>query len=184
MELEQRVEALELEVKTLENEIHRTLVEIQATLPEKPVNPARWQRKAWVLALLNMLVAVTLFTNIYLYIPGSAPFYIDPALAAWLRAFWIAVAFIWLLLQMYPLALLLEQENQQWQGLVWRNAVAFLRAHPGLMLGLTLVVLVMALLNAVFPAMWFVVGLVLLAAVVGVGVWRLVELYWNQGRAH
>ncbi len=136
------------------------------------------------MALLNMLVAVTLFTNIYLYIPTVSPFALSPLLRSWLHAFWIALAFIWLLLQMYPLALLLEQENQQWQGLVWRNTVAFIRAHPGLMLGLTLVVLVMALLNAVFPAVWFVVGLVLLAAVVGVGVWRLAELYWNRARAH
>jgi hypothetical protein len=184
MELEQRVEALELEVKTLENEIHRTLVEIQATLPEKPVNPARWQRKAWVLALLNMLVAVTLFTNIYLYIPGSAPFYIDPALAAWLRAFWIAVAFMWLLLQMYPLAMLLEQEDRQWQGIVWRNATGYLNAHPGLILGLTLAVLGVALVNSVFPALWFVVGLVLLIIVGAVAAQRLVELYREQAHTH
>ncbi len=184
MELEQRVKALEDQVHTLKNEIQGTLADIRVALPEKPATPARWQGKAWLLALLNMLLAVMLFTNIYLYIPTATPFAMSLVLRSWLRAFWIAVAFAWLLLQMYPLALLLEQENQQWQGLVWRNAVVFLRAHPGLILGLTLVVLVMALLNAVFPAVWFVVGLVLLAAVVGLAVWRLVELYLNQVRAH
>jgi hypothetical protein len=184
MEMEQRIETLELEVKTLKNEINKTLVEIQATLPEKPVNPSRWQRKAWALALLNMLVAVTLFTNIYLYLPGSAPFYINPALEAWLRAFWIAVAFMWLLLQMYPLAMLLEQEDHQLQGIVWRNATGYLSAHPGLILGLTLVVLGVALVNSVFPALWFVVGLVLLIIAGAVAAQRLLELYREQTHAH
>jgi hypothetical protein len=184
VELEQRVKALEDQVRMLKNDIQGTLADIRVVLPDKPAAPARWQGKAWLLALLNMLVAVTLFTNIYLYVPIAAPFALSPLLHTWLRALWIAVAFVWLLLQMYPLALLLEQENQQWQGLVWRNALGFLRAHPGLMLGLTLVVLVMALLNAVFPAMWFVVGLVILAAVAGVAVWRLVELYWNRAREY
>jgi hypothetical protein len=184
VELEQRVKALEDQVRTLKTDIQGTLADIRMSLPEKPVTPTRWQGKAWLLALLNMLIAVMLFTNIYLYIPTAAPFAISPLLHSWLHAFWIAVAFMWLLLQMYPLALLLEQENQQWQGLVWRNAVMFLRAHPGLMLGLTVVVLVMALLNAIFPVVWFVVGLVLLAAVVGVAMWRLVELYWNRAREY
>jgi hypothetical protein len=184
MELEQRIETLELEVKTLKDEIHGTLVEIQATLPEKPVNPARWQKRAWVLALLNMLVAVTLFTNIFWYLPDSAPFAINPAWVPWLRASWITIAFVWLLLQMYPLALLLEQDDRQWQGVVWRNAIGFFGAHPGLSLGLTAAVLGVALVNAMFPEVWFVVGLALLIAAIIMVIYRLLELYREQAHAH
>lgn len=184
MELEQRVEALERQVKGLENEIQKTLVEIRATLPEKPAAPAPWQKKAWVLALLNMLMAVALFTNVYLYVPINVPFVINPLWSSWLRALWIAMAFMWLLLQMYPLALLLEQEDRQRQGVVWRNATAYFSAHPGLMVGLTLAVLIVALVSAVFPAMWFVIGLVLLVGVAGVAVRQLVELYREQAHVH
>jgi hypothetical protein len=184
MELEDRIEVLEHEVKVLKNDIRKTLVDIQATLPQKPTASAHWQKKAWVLALLNMLVAVTLFTNIYVYLPGGISATVNPVLIPWLRALWIAVAFMWLILQMYPLAMLLEQEDQQWQGVVWRNAVGFFSAHPGLSLGLTVAVLGVALVNAIFPQVWFVVGLALLVALAGVIVYRLVDFYRKQARAH
>jgi hypothetical protein len=184
MELEQRLEALEREVKALENDIQKTLVDIQQSLPEKPVAPGRWQRKAWVLALLNLLVAVTLFTNIYFYLPGNAPFEINPTLAAWLRALWVAMAFMWLILQLYPLALLLEQEDAQWQGVVWRNATGYLRTHPGIVLGLTLAVLVIAIVNTVMPAAWLVMALALMVGVAGVVIRYMLELYQERARAH
>jgi hypothetical protein len=162
MELEDRVASLERDVHLLKEEIQRTLADIQATLPEKPATPARWQKKAWVLALLNMLLAMALFTNIYLYLPDNSPFNLNPAIATWLRAFWIVMAFIWLILQLYPLALLLEQEDQQWQGVVWRNARAYLRARPGMFALLTLLVLLVAIVDSIFPAVWFVIAFVLL----------------------
>lgn len=184
MEMEQRVERLEHEVNALKIEIQKTLLEIQAALPDKKSPPVQWQKKAWVLALLNILMAVTLFTNIYLYVATDAPFAINPLWTSWLRALWITVAFVWLLLQMYPLAMLLEQEERQWQGVVWRNAIHYFGAHPGLMLGLTLAVLVVALVNAVLPVMWFVVGLALLVAVAGVAVSQMRELYRERANMH
>ena len=168
MEMEQRIEVLEAEVEMLRNEIQNTLVDIRESLPEKPVAPSRWQKKAWVLALLNLLMAITLFTNIYLYIPGNPLSEISPSLASWLRSLWVAVAFIWLILQMYPVALLLEQEDRQYQGIVWRNALSFIEARPGLLIGATTVVLVIAIVNAVFPAAWLIVTLTLLVAVASV----------------
>ncbi|MBI5565045.1 MAG: hypothetical protein HY870_09125 [Chloroflexi bacterium] len=164
MELEERIKALELEVKALKSDIQQTLHDIQQTLPEKPVPVNRWQHKAWVLALLNMLLAMALFSNLYLYFPNDSPFDLNPVLAAWLRAFWIALAFIWLMLQLYPLALLLEQEDQQWQGVVWRNAKAYLKAHPGTLVLITLGVLLISIVNSVFPAIWIVITLVMLIA--------------------
>ena len=165
MELEERVQVLEQEVRTLKSEIQKTLVEIRRALPAKPAAAARWQKNAWVLALVNLLLAVVLFTNIYLYLPAPMPFSLNDTLLGWLRALWLALAFIWLLLQLYPLALLLEQEDTEWQGIAWRNATAFLRLRPGLLVVLTLVVLVIAIVNTALPALWLVVALSLLLAV-------------------
>jgi hypothetical protein len=184
MELEQRVEELELEMKALKLDIQKTLIEIRDALPEKPSAPARWQKKAWVLALINMLLAVVLFTNMYLYLPGTMPFEINPTLTAWLRALWLAIAFIWLLLQMYPLALLLEQEDSQWQGVVWRNTTAFIRARPGSMVVLTLAVLVVAIINTAIPAAWLIVALTLLIAIGSIAMRSLLELFRERNGAH
>lgn len=184
MDLEQRVEKLEHEVETLRSEIKDTLIAIRETLPEKPVAVSRWQKKAWVLALINMLMAVTLFTNIYLYLPGTLPFAIDPTLLFWLRGLWIALAFIWLLLQMYPLALLLEQEDQQRQGIVWRSALGFVRARPGFVVVLTLVVLIVGIINTVVPVAWILVALALLVALISLGIHDVLERFWQQLRAN
>jgi len=178
MEQEERICALEEEVKTLKREIGTTLIEIQKNLPAKSAAPLRWEKRAWVLALLNMLLAVVLFSNIYIYFPDNALAQSNPPIAAWLRALWIALAFVWLLLQMYPLALLLEQDNPQWQGVVWRNAAAFLRARPEFFVLLTLVILAVALIDTIVPAAWFLVigGLfilvILIAAQTALGSFR------------
>jgi hypothetical protein len=182
MELEDRVEALEHEVKILKTEIQQTLLDIRQTLPDKPAAPARWQKKAWVLALLNMLLAVSLFANIYLYLPDGSPFNLNPMLAAWLRAFWIAMAFMWLILQLYPLVLLLEQEDRQWQGIVWRNARAYLRARPGAIALSTLIVLLIAIVQSIFPVVWFVVVLLLLLGAAGLGVQWVLQLLRSSAR--
>lgn len=176
MELEERVKALEAEVNALKTDIQQTLRDIQQTLPEKPVPANRWQKKAWVLSLLNLLVAVSLFSNIYLYLPENSPFNLSPAVAGWLRAFWIGLAFVWLILQLYPLALLLEQEDRQWQGVVWRNASAYLVARPGTVVLITLAVLLVAVVESVFPAVWFVVAVALLVVVIALGLQSVINL--------
>lgn len=183
MELEQRVDQLELEMKAMKVDVQKTLVEIRDALPEKPMASGRWQKKAWVLALINLLLAVVLFTNMYLYLPGSSPFELNPTLTAWLRALWLAIAFIWLMLQMYPLALLLEQEDPQWQGVVWRNTTAFVRARPGFMVVLTLAILVVAIINAAVPAAWLIVALALLIAVGSIASRNLLDLFRGQASA-
>jgi hypothetical protein len=185
MELEQRVAALEQEVKILKTEIQGTLIEIQESLPAQPPAAPHWQRRAWVLALVNVLLAVVLFMNIYLYVPGigNAPFELSPTLAAWLRALWVAMAFVWLLLQLYPLALLLEQEDQQWQDMAWRNARTLFRHRPTLMVGLTLATLVVAIINTIIPAVWLMVATALLAGVGAMLVQSMLELFRAQARS-
>ncbi len=170
MDQEERLAALEREVRLLKEEIQQTLVDIQQTLPDRPAAPNRWQKKAWVLALLNILLAVALFTNIYLYLPENSPFVLNPTLATWLRAFWIAMAFMWLILQLYPLALLLEQDDRQWQGIVWRNVGSYLRAKPGTIVLMTGVVLLVAIIESIFPAIWLMLAFVLLIVVAGLAV--------------
>jgi hypothetical protein len=184
VELEQRIQALEKEVKILKGEIQRTLVEIQENLPDKATPADRWEKRAWALALLNILLAVVLFTNISFFIPGSTAFGLDPTLASWVRALWVAIAFIWLLLQMYPLALLLETEDRQWQGVIWRNTMAVVRARPGMWVILTLVVLVVAIINTVVPAAWLIIALALLVAVGSMGARSMLELFRQQSRVH
>jgi len=161
-QMQQRIDALEREVKTLKGEIQHTLVEIQKNLPERNTTAARWQKKAWLLAIVNMFIAIVLFSNIYLYLPGSLPWTMDPTIAVFLRAFWIALAFVWLVLQLYPLALLLEQQDPEWQELAWRNAAGFFRNRPDVLVLLTVVVLLVALVNTVIPAAWLVIALMLL----------------------
>ncbi|MBI3915152.1 MAG: hypothetical protein HY327_13325 [Chloroflexi bacterium] len=168
MELEQRIQALEREVGILKSDVQSTLLSIRASLPEKKTHLPAWQKKAWALALVNVLLAVVLFSNIYLYLPGM-PAEMDAWLVVWLRAFWIALAFVWLLAQMYPLLLLLAEDNAEWRAVGWRNAGAFLRARPGLMVLLTLVVFVISLVNAIFPAAWLFAALALLGASLGKG---------------
>jgi len=174
MDLEQRVEELEREVRALKSDIQGTLIDIREALPDKPAPASNWQTRAWVLALLNVLVAVSLFTNIYLYVPGLLPVATNEVLAAWLRAFWIAIAFVWLLLQLYPLALLLEQEDRQQRSVAWRSATAYLRARPGVLAVATFAVLVAAIVNTVLPEAWLVIAL-LLAGVGVAGVWQVLS---------
>jgi hypothetical protein len=182
VELEHRVEQLEHELGILKEAIQGTLLAVQKSLPENPAKPSRWQKRAWGLALLNILLAITLFTNIRFYASGDAPSGISPLLSACGQAFWIALAFVWLLLQMYPLALLLDQENDRSRGVAWRNAAALFRSNPGLTLALTLLVLVLAAVSALFPSLWLVVMIALFIAVCANAVGYLTRLYRQRER--
>lgn len=180
MELEQRVEALERELRILKGEIRGTLLDVQENLSEKPASPSRWRKRAWVLALLNLLLAIVLFTNIRFYTPEPAPgggSLLDP----WLQAFWVALAFVWLLLQLYPLALLLDQEEPRARDAAWRNAGALFLSNPGLTLALTLSVLAVAIISMLFPSLWLVVVVALFAVVCVNAVGKLLCLrQWAQ----
>jgi cation transport ATPase len=178
MDTEQRISQLEHEVKILKSEIETTLKELEADLPEKNNLARRWQKNAWVLALLNLLMAVVLFTNLHFYVSGATgPLDLNPVVYAWLRALWLAMAFIWLLLQLYPLALLLEQEDAQWQGVVWRNATALFRVQPGMLVLMTLAILIIAIINTVMPAAWLIIALALLVTIASIALRKMIDLY-------
>lgn len=176
MELESRVADLERQVAELKTEIHRTLLEIEKTLPEKPAPPRNWNRGAWVLALVNLLMAVVLLGNAYLFAPLQASLGIEPVMMDWMRALWLVIAFVWMLLQLYPLALLLMQQEQDWQHVSWRNALKVMRARPGLLLTLTLLLLVSALIDAVMPAAWLIIVCIVLVLVTAVVLRSVLDL--------
>jgi hypothetical protein len=167
MELEERVQELEREVGVLKGEIRQTLLEVQRELSreERPSpSPARWRKRAWVLALLNTLLAVTLFSTVRVYASGE-PWGLDSWLLPWLRGFYVALTFVWLLLQLYPVALLLQEEDNDSREIAWRNAGKAFVSNPGLTLAITVAVLGAAVISALFPPVWFGVVVVLIVGV-------------------
>jgi len=168
MTLEKRVDRIEHEVNTLKQDIQRTLLVMQEKLREPPPDIGRWRRKAWIISLLNILLALTLFTNLRFY-TSISPQGASLSVAPWLRAVWVTLAFVWLLLQMYPLALLISEEEPDSREAGWQNMAKLLSANPGLTLTLTMLTLVLAAISALFPPLWFIVVVALLA-LVAVGV--------------
>jgi len=132
--------------------------------------------KAWGLALLNILVAIIVLTNIRFYTAGNAPFAINPTVSLWIRAFWVAVGFLWLILQMYPMALLLEQEDQRLRVALRNTGVLFI-ANPGFTLVLALLLLIVGVISTFLPMLWFLVTPALLAVVCNKAVLHLLEPY-------
>ena len=179
MELEQRMETLEHELKILKGEIRGTLLDVRENLAQKPPNPSRWQKRAWGMALLNILLALTLFTNVRLY-TSDIPVGVSATLVPWLRGFWVALAFVWLLLQMYPLALLLDQEEPRPREMAWHNAARIFASNPTLTLALTLLVLTVAVISMLFPSLWFMLTVALLAVACANGMLYLLRLYQRQ----
>jgi len=183
VDMERRVDKLEHDMEVLKTDIQRTLLAVHDNLERKPTgtSTSNWKKSAWGLALLNMLLAITLFANIRVYALDNTPFHISPALGPWLRAFWLALACVWMILQMYPLALLLEQDERRLRRVALCNVLTFLAANPGYTLLLTLLVLIVAVISTFFPIVWYVVMLALLAIVCNKAVRSLLEA---RERAH
>ncbi len=135
----------------------------------------RYFWKAWGLALLNILVAIIVSTNIRFYTPGVAPFEISPGLSAWIGGGFVALSLLWLLLQVYPLALLLEQEDQRLR-VALRNAAVLLVANPGFTIVLALLLLLLSIVSTLFTVLW-VITLPLFAVVCNKAVLHLLKPY-------
>ena len=141
----------------------------------------RYFLKAWGLALLNGLVGVILVANILFYAPANVPFEISPTLSFWIQALFLGVAFVWLIVQLYPMALLLEQEDQRLR-VALRNAAVLFAANLGFTIVLALLLLVVAAVSMVLPPLWLLVTVALFAVVCNKAVLHLLETY-REGRA-
>jgi len=142
----------------------------------------RYFWKAWGLALLNLLVIVTLFSNTRFYAPGNAPFEIDPTLSLWIRALFLGAGLLWLVIQLFPMGLLLEQEDQRLR-VALRNAAVLLITSPGFTVVLVLLLLVVAALSTAFPVLWILLTPALFAVVCNAAVLHLLEPYREQAQA-
>jgi uncharacterized membrane protein YesL len=142
----------------------------------------RYFWKAWGLALLNILVAVIMFTNIRFYTPEIVPFDISPSVSLWIQALFVGVALLWVIVQMYPLALLFEQEDQRLR-VALRNAAVLLITNLGFTIVLLLLLLIVAAISTAIPLLWFVVTPALFAVVCNRAVLHLLEPFRERARA-
>ena len=156
MALEDRITALERDNQVLKNIVQESLAALQEFLEPECPSPmvTRWQRRAWVVALLNVALAITLFVNVHFFTLEGLPPTLTPKMILWLRALWIVLAFIWLLLQLYPLGLLLESQETPPRSLALRSAVRILTSSPAMMLSVTGCILLITLLSILWPVGW------------------------------
>ena len=73
----------------------------------------RYFGKSWVFALINILVGVLFYMNFRFYAPETPPFNLSPTVSLWVRTFFVFLGVLWVLLQMYLFAMLLEQDEQR-----------------------------------------------------------------------
>jgi uncharacterized membrane protein YesL len=138
--------------------------------------------KAWGLALLNILVALVVLVNVRFYALDVVPFDISPSLSMWIRAFFVGAAILWLIVQIYPMALLLEQYDKRLR-VALRNAAVLFIAHPGFSILLALLLLIVAGLSTVIPVLWILVTLALFGVVCNRAAVHLLEPYRERARA-
>ena len=142
----------------------------------------RYFLKAWGLALLNVLVVAIAFTNVRFYTPGVAPFEISDTLSTWIGGFFTAVAFLWLVLQLYPMAVLLEQEDQRLRVALRNSAVLFI-TNPGFTIVLALLLLLVAVISMLLTIPWVLITLAIFAVVCNKAVLHLLKPHRERIRA-
>jgi hypothetical protein len=178
VDIEHRVDQLERDMEVLKTDIQATLLAVHDSLERNPTGSSvsGWRKTAWGLALLNMLLAIALFANIRVYTLEDMPFDINPALNSWVRGFWLALACMWMVLQIYPLVLLLAQEEQRPRRVALSNVGTFLATNPGYAILVTLLVLIVAIVSAFFPALWYVIIVAFVAIVCNQAARHLLEI--------
>jgi hypothetical protein len=107
----------------------------------------RYFWKSLVLAILNVLVVVIAIISIRFYAPGTTPLDVDPTVSTVLMMGVIFFATVWLIYQMYPMALLIEQTDKRLRVALRNAAVLYLR-RPGFSALLALVLLIIIALSA------------------------------------
>jgi uncharacterized membrane protein YesL len=136
----------------------------------------RFFGKSWALAGINIGIIVTLGFNIWFYRPDISPFNLGDTASLMIRAFWTSILVIWVFLQLYPLAMLMEQEDQRVR-LALRNSLVLLAAHPGFSLLLGIIVLVLLAVSVLIPALLALISLAIVAVTCNKAVQHLLVPY-------
>lgn len=136
----------------------------------------RYFWKTWKLALLNLLVTTVLVSNIWFYGQKNLPFALDASIKIGIRAFFTMALGLWLLYQMYPLAMLLEQKDQRLKTAL-RNAALVYLTKPVFTIVLGLLLLIVAAISTFIPLLWPIATLALFAVVCNKAVLHLLEPY-------
>ena len=142
----------------------------------------RYFFKAWGLALLNILVIATAITNIRFYTTDIAPFEISETASMWIGGGFTAVIFLWTILQMYPMAALLEQEDQRLR-VTLRNSVVLFVGNLGFSIVLFILLLLIAVISTFFAAPWALITLAIFSVVCNKAVLHLLEPHRERMRA-
>lgn len=124
----------------------------------------RYFWKSWLLALINIVVFLLLYVNFSFYAPDVPPFNLGPNVSLWVRMFVVVIGVLWLCLQMYPMAMLMEQTDQKIR-LALRNSAILLFANPGFSFVLALLLLLLAVASTMLPALWAMITLALFAII-------------------
>jgi uncharacterized membrane protein YesL len=98
---------------------------------------------SWRWALINLLVLAILISNIIFYTEMEGDIFF------WVRAIFIALVLIWLLVQTYTFPLLIEQTEAR-VLLALRNSVGLFAFNPKYALGVAMVILLLAYLTTFF----------------------------------
>jgi uncharacterized membrane protein YesL len=119
--------------------------------------------KSLGLGLINLVVLAILISNIWFYAPANDPFQMDASISSSIQLFFIVLTALWLVYQMYPLALLMEQTDKRLR-IAYRNAgVLFItRAGFSILLALALAI-VIAISTYPFVVPWFFITLSFIA---------------------
>jgi uncharacterized membrane protein YesL len=133
----------------------------------------RYFWKSLALALVNVVVLAILAVNVWFYAPGNNPLSLDSGLSLAIQLFFVFLIALWLVYQMYPMAMLLEQTDQR-VHLALRNAGVLLISRPGfgILLALALAV-VIAISTYPLVVLWFLITLSLIAVVCNTAVKHL-----------
>ncbi len=142
----------------------------------------RYFLKAWGLALINVLASTIVLVNIWFYRPGVVPLDISDNLAAWIRSIFVVLGFGWWCYQCYPMAMLLEQEDQRIR-VALRNSAILLIAYPGATLVLGVLALLLLGLSLYFPPLLALVTLAFLAVACNKMVVHLLKPFRERAKA-
>jgi hypothetical protein len=139
----------------------------------------RYFWKAWVFALINIVVAAVVGVNIWFYAPGNSFIELNATVGATIQMFLFIAAILWLIYQMYPLAMLLEQTDVRVRTAL-RNAAVLFLTKPGFTILLALLLAIVVGASTYFVIPWFLFSLALVAVVCNKAVKHLLEPYREQ----